>query len=186
MTRPASVDDDERLRLFVAFRLPPAALDELERWQQRALPERPGLRAVPRANLHVTLAFLGSRPAAELQAIVSALREAGHRSSQPLITASRYRETRSVGMVVCDDEDGHGRRIAEDVFGRLEGLGIYERERRPWLPHVTVARFRERPRLEPPVPDLGEVRLSEAAVYHSVLRPSGAQYDVLESVRLGG
>jgi 2'-5' RNA ligase len=72
------------------------------------------------------------------------------------------------------------------VFERLERLEVYQRERRRWLPHITVLRFRERPRLDPPPPDLGPVRLSEAAVYISVLRPSGAQYDVLESVALGG
>src|SRR5215211_4532760 len=58
--------------------------------------------------------------------------------------------------------------------------------RRAWLPHVTVLRFRERPRLRPELPDLGEVSPSEAAVYSSVLRPTGAQYEILESVPLGG
>ena len=43
-------------------------------------------------------------------------------------------------------------------------------------------RFEERPRLEPPLPELGEVCPSDAAVYSSVLRPGGAQYEVLESV----
>jgi len=88
--------------------------------------------------------------------------------------------------VACNDEEGRASRIAEDVFEKLEHLGVYERERRRWLPHITVLRFRERPRLDPPIPDLGPVKLSEAAVYHSVLRPSGAQYSVLESVALGG
>ena len=103
-----------------------------------------------------------------------------------MLTPEGYRETRSVGMVTCSDEEGRATRIAEDVFERLEQLGVYERERRRWLPHITVLRFRERPRLDPPLPDLGPVRLSEAAVYISELRPSGAQYDVLESVALGG
>jgi len=30
------------------------------------------------------------------------------------------------------------------------------------------------------------VRPSDAALYHSVLRPTGAQYEVLERVALGG
>ena len=68
----------------------------------------------------------------------------------------------------------------------LEELGVYRREFRSWLPHVTVARFRKPPRLRPPLPDLGTFSPSEAALYHSVLRPSGTQYDVLESVALGG
>jgi 2'-5' RNA ligase len=89
-------------------------------------------------------------------------------------------------MLVLDDEGGRATRIAEDLQERLEGIGVYRRERRPWLPHITVVRFRERPRLRPPVPDLGAFGPSDAAVYHSALRPDGAQYTVLESVALGG
>ena len=72
----------------------------------------------------------------------------------------------------------------DPVYARK--LGVYEPEARNWLPHLTVVRFRERPRLEPSIPDLGPVTMSDAAVYMSRLRPDGAQYEVLESVPLGG
>jgi 2'-5' RNA ligase len=148
------------------------------------VPER--ARLVPEENLHVTIAFLGSRPAAEVPAIAGALRAAAEGSPRPVLTPVRYRETRSVGMLVFDDPDGYATRIAEDVHGRLARLGAYEPEPRPWLPHLTVVRFRERPRLQPPIPELGPVTMSDAAVYISRLRPTGAQYEVLESVPLGG
>jgi RNA 2',3'-cyclic 3'-phosphodiesterase len=183
MSSPATVGGRERPRLFLGFPLPAGAVGDLVAWQHRELSAG---RIVPPDNLHVTIAFLGARPAGELDGIARALREAAAGAEQPVLSASRYHETRSVGMVVCEDEDGRATRLAEDVFVRLEGLGVYEREKRPWLPHVTVLRFRERPRLDPSLPELGPVKLSEAAVYHSVLRPSGAQYEVLESVALGG
>jgi RNA 2',3'-cyclic 3'-phosphodiesterase len=183
MTSPASVGGRERPRLFLGFPLPADAVDGLVAWQHQELS---GGRIVPPENLHVTLAFLGWRPVAELEAIGNALRESCQSVEQPVLTATRYRETRSVGMVVAADQDERATRIADDLGARLERLDVYKREKRPWLPHITVLRFRERPRLDPPVPDLGPIRLSEAAVYHSVLRPSGAQYEVLESVPLGG
>ena len=184
MSSPASVGGRERPRLFLAFQLPQDAAERLAEWQRRELT---GGRIVPPGNLHVTLAFLGARPAEELAAIAGALRESvAGADERPVLSPERYRETRSVGMVGCSDEEGRATRIAEDVFERLEQLGVYERERRRWLPHITVLRFRERPRLDPPLPDLGPIKLSEAAVYISELRPSGAQYDVLESVALGG
>lgn len=184
MSSPASVGGRERPRLFLAFPLPRDAVERLAEWQRRELTSG---RIVPPENLHVTLAFLGARPAEELAAITSVLREAAAGANdQPVLTPEGYRETRSVGMVTCSDEEGRATTIAEEVFERLERLGVYERERRRWLPHVTVLRFRERPRLDPPLPVLGTVRLSEAAVYISELRPTGAQYDVLESVALGG
>jgi RNA 2',3'-cyclic 3'-phosphodiesterase len=186
MTSSASVDDRERLRLFLAFLLPDAALQRLVRWQRDDLGASDRERVVPPENLHVTIAFLGSRPTSELEPITGALREAVADAESPVLVPRRYRETRSVGMLVCDDENGWAARIAEDVHRRLERLGVYEPERRPWLPHLTVLRFRARPRLQPPIPDLGPVTVSGSAVMHSVLRRSGAQYEVVQSVPLGG
>jgi 2'-5' RNA ligase len=144
------------------------------------------VRVVPRGNLHVTVAFLGGRPPAEAAAIGAELRAAAGTAGAIRFRVQRYRETRSVGMVVLDDVGGHAAPFALDVFERLERLGVYERERRPWLPHVTVLRFRRPPGLRPTLPDLGELSPSGAAVYHSLLRPGGAQYVVLESKALGG
>ena len=183
MTSPGTVGGGERLRLFCALRLPDPVLDALERWQGEHL--RDG-RIVPREHLHITLAFLGSRPSAELGAIAGALNEAARGAVGIVLSGRRYRETRSVGMVVLEDETGAAGELAERLFDRLEGLSVYEREKRRWLPHVTVLRFRTPPRLSPPPPDLGAFQPSDAAVYMSALRPTGAQYEVLESVPLGG
>src|SRR5207244_9694073 len=90
------------------------------------------------------------------------------------------------GMLVLDDEGGRAIALADDLHGRLERLGVYERERRPWLPHLTVVRFRERPRLTPSLPELGAFGPSDSALYHSVLRSTGAQYEVLDTFDLGG
>ena len=182
MNRPATVGGDERLRLFCALRLPDGVLDRLQAWQDEQLSGR----IVPRENLHATLAFLGSRPATELPEITAALAEASRDAGKIVFSPRRYRETRSVGMLVFDDQSGEGRRLAERLYDGLERLGVYRREKRPWLPHVTVLRFRSPPKLDPVVPELGAFGPSDAAVYMSRLRPSGAQYEALETVALGG
>lgn len=182
--RPARVGGDERLRLFFGIRLPDDAAAALARWAARALAG--GGRLVPQEHLHVTLAFLGSRPAGELPALRAALSEAAADARAPRLAVDRYRETRSVGMLVLDDEGGHATDLAAALQSRLERLGVYRRERRPWLPHLTVLRFGERPRLRPLLPELGRFSPSDAALYHSVLRPSGAQYRVIEAASLGG
>ena len=182
MTSPATVEGGERLRLFTALRLPDDAVDAVAGWQARELPDE---RRVPRENLHVTLAFLGSTPRGGLGGVVDAVRAAAARAVRPSLTVAGYREARSVGMLTLADAGGHAQRLADDLHGRLEALSVYRREARPWLPHLTVLRFRERPRLRPTFPDLGDVVPSEAAVYLSVLRPSGAQYTLLDSAELG-
>lgn len=185
MNVPASVGGRERLRLFCGLRLPDETVEELSRWQAQAFGEAGGVRVLGREQLHVTLAFLGSRPAGELEAIATELRAAALAAEPATLTVKGYRETRSVGMLVLDDEGGRATSLAVELHERLERLGVYERERREWLPHLTVIRFRERPRLKPSLPELGPFVTSEAAVYMSVLRPSGAQYSVLESVGVG-
>ncbi len=183
MTSDASVSGDERLRLFLALRLPDGVLDELERWQRGQLRN---VRVVPREHLHVTLAFLGSRPAGELESIVDVLRDAAAEAGEIALTPSRYRETRSVGMLVLEDAQGRAALLAGDVQERLERLGVYRREGRRWLPHLTVARWRRRPRLQLEPPPVRTFVPSDAAAYLSRLHPDGARYEVLESVALGG
>ena len=182
MNSPGSVLGDERLRLFLALQLPGHVVEALTEWQSRHLRGR----VVPPGNLHVTLAFLGSRPAGELESICAVLAESAAAVAPPLLGGGRYRETRSVGMLVLDDSTGNGPRLAARLHERLAALGVYEPERRAWLPHVTVLRFRERPRLSPPSPELPEFTPSGAAAFLSRLHPSGARYEVLESFELGG
>jgi RNA 2',3'-cyclic 3'-phosphodiesterase len=174
---------DAHVRLFCALRLPDDARDRLAAWQEAHIARA---RPVTGADLHVTLAFLGTRPEKDVPRVARELAAAAADAGSIAFQALRYRETRSVGMVVLADEGGAATALAGDLAGRLERIGVYRRERRAWLPHVTVARFRERPGLAPPPPALGRVSPSDAAVYSSVLRPSGAQYRILESVALGG
>jgi 2'-5' RNA ligase len=89
-------------------------------------------------------------------------------------------------MLTFDDEDLRAAALAADLHERLAALGVYEPERRTWLPHVTVLRFRRRPRLQPALPELEPFVTSDAAAFLSRLRPDGARYEVLESVAVGG
>ena len=186
MSFAASVEGGERFRLFCALRLPVQAVDALVDWQAEAFAGVRDVRVLSAAHLHITLAFLGHRPAEEVDGILGALREAAGGASRPALSMQGYRETRSVGMLTLRDDGGLAQELASDLHSRLEKLGIYEPERRRWLPHVTVLRFRSRPRLSPALPALGTFSPSDAALYHSALRSGGAQYEVVESIALGG
>jgi 2'-5' RNA ligase len=174
---------DGRFRLFCALQLPGEAIEELMAWQAANLQ---GGRIVPPGNLHVTLAFLGSRPAGEMPAIVAELRAASAGTGPVELRPLRYRETRSVGMIVLRDVTGGATALAEDLGARLERLGVYRSERRPWLPHVTVLRFRERAGLTPEVANIRSIHVVRSALYRSSLGPAGATYDALETAALGG
>jgi 2'-5' RNA ligase len=176
----ATVEGDDRIRLFLALEVPGDVADELSQWGRRHLS---GGRVLE--SLHITLAFLGSQRGSVVAPVSELLcREAAATEPFPL-EPERYRETRSVGMLVLADPSGRATALADRVQLGLERLGVHERERRPWLPHVTVLRFRERPRLDPPLPEIGAFAPSEAAALLSRLHPSGARYEVLESCPVG-
>jgi len=183
VSRAGTLESRDSLRLFLALLLPPDAEERIERWSEQHLGR--GRRV---ESLHVTLAFLGSQPRTELDAIVDALRDAAAEASPFTLELARYRETRSVGMLVLDDPTGKAGRLATALHRRLEELGAYRPEGRPWLPHVTVLRFRERPRLSPPLDalraDVGPFAPSEAAAFLSRLHPSGARHEILEKCSL--
>ncbi|MGH3126787.1 MAG: RNA 2',3'-cyclic phosphodiesterase [Gaiellaceae bacterium] len=180
MTARATVAGDDRIRLFLALEVPDDVSAELARWGRRHL-----TRGRVSESFHVTLAFLGTQPRSALAPIAELLCSEAAATEPFELGVVRYRETRSVGMLVLADPSGRATSLADRVQTRLERLSMFERERRPWLPHVTVLRFRERPRLEPPLPAIGAVAPSEVAALLSRLHPSGARYEILESCPLG-
>jgi 2'-5' RNA ligase len=179
MTLRASVEGDERLRLFLALRVPDEWAAAVAVWQSETFGGR-RLRVVPREHLHLTLVFLGSTPAAEVPGIVDRLRAAAAAAGAIRLRPDGYRETRGAAMLTFEDLGGAGGALA-DALGRAED--------RPWLPHVTVARYRERPKLRQDFPATLRTHVlvpSDAAAFLSKLRPSGAEYEVLASFALGG
>ncbi len=177
----ATVEGSERHRLFLALELPPEVVGQLVAWRKSNI-----VRGRPVSSFHVTLAFLGGQPGSALGTITGILRDESRATTPFLLEPVRYRETRSVGMLVLGDRSGEATRLAQRLHARLEAHGLYRPEGRAWLPHVTVVRFRERPRLAPPLPEIGPFAPSGAAAFLSRLHPSGARYEVLESCLLGG
>ena len=180
MTRAATVAGDGRVRLFLALELSDDLEDALRRWSARHLVEGRVLGAH-----HVTLVFLGSQPRSTLGAIVDILRREAAATQPFELEIVRYRETRTVGMLVLADPSGRATSLAGRVRDGVAALGAHTPERRAWLPHVTVVRFRDRPRLRPPLPETRTFVPSGAAAFLSRLHPSGARYEVLESCPIG-
>jgi 2'-5' RNA ligase len=180
VTSGATVEGSDRIRLFVALEVPDDVVVDLVRWGKRHLG-----RGRPVESFHITLAFLGAQPRSAVPAIAAILSREAAATERFELEPLRYRETRSVGMLVLADPSGKATSLAIRVQRGLESLGVYERERRPWLPHVTVLRFREPPGLDPPLPEIESFAPSGAAALLSRLHPSGARYEVLESCSLG-
>jgi len=170
------------LRLFVACDLPADARTRVEAWQERELAPRGALRV--NRSLHLTLCFLGSVPDERLEEVEAALAgvavEALTVGVGGAIFLPEHGRKRVVALPLTPAAGAPGglqrlHDLQRQVAAALAGSGLYEAESRPWLPHLTVARFRR-----PGHPfnlqnvNFGELLLSRVVLYTSVLDRSGA------------
>jgi 2'-5' RNA ligase len=175
------------LRLFVALDLPDDARRAVAAWQELVFGDLPDLRI--NRSLHLTLAFLGGTPASavpELEAALAAepLAAMPVMPGTPLFLPERGRQRVVALPLVAAPQAPDGLPALLDLQRRvsaaLAGTGCYTPERRPYLPHVTVARFRR-----PGQPfslqnvNLTELCLSRLVLYTSDLTSGAAVHTPL-------
>jgi 2'-5' RNA ligase len=187
-SRPGS----PRARLFVALDLPEPVRGELAAWRDEAISGRDDLRPVAPHALHLTLAFLGYRPEKEIPAIAAAAFGALGRLDAPLLRAGAVKplppSRPRLFALDLEDEEGGAVAVQAAVSEALESGRFYRPEKRPFWPHVTLARVkrdRRAPPLEAPPPPSQPFKAAEVTLYRSTLRPQGAVYDPLERFSLG-
>jgi RNA 2',3'-cyclic 3'-phosphodiesterase len=196
--RPKTPSRSDEARLFVALDLPEETRGGLVAWGTEALAD-PALRPVAPQSLHITLAFLGNRPEQEVEAIADLVQESAAPAPWVELRDPEQRPPRGRARLYALPAISPGAEALQaGLEQRLVEAGFYEPEKRPFWPHVTVARVRpeargsRRPAVvsEPPGPipeELTEPRISvRMTLYRSVLQPSGACYAPLAQVELPG
>jgi RNA 2',3'-cyclic 3'-phosphodiesterase len=177
----------------VALDLPAGVREEVAGWRDRVLVGRDELRPVARDSLHVTLCFLGWRPEKEIPAIADTVSGAcrgveAARLSPLALEPVPPRRPRLFALDL-DDPGGRARALQAAISDALEAARMYEPERRPFWPHVTLARVKRgarAPRLEDgESPPSEPFEASEVTLYRSTLRPQGALYEPLARTVLG-
>jgi RNA 2',3'-cyclic 3'-phosphodiesterase len=177
------------MRTFVAIELPEAVRAELGR-QQHALrsPARDARWTRPE-GMHLTLKFLGEISEAQLAPLRAALAALGPFAPFDVEVKGFgfFPDARRPRVFWAGVEGGS--RLAElagSVEGALEVLG-FERERRAFNPHLTLARFKTphpQPALAEAIEQLkdssfGRFAVSEFFLFESQLSPEGARYQKL-------
>jgi RNA 2',3'-cyclic 3'-phosphodiesterase len=193
-----------RARLFVALDLPNDVRAALAAWQGRECADE-ALRPLPVEALHVTLCFIGYQPEQAIPRIGGLLGEVEPRPVpvrfEPEPVGIRGRRP---GLFAVSAPSEATQELQAELSKALAKARLYRPEKRPFWPHVTVARVRperkaggggrrrrsRRPRVveRPPGPlsqellhPWGAVRV---ALYRSHLRSSGAQYERLSGLEL--
>jgi len=178
-------------RAFVAVEPPDGILDAVAARVDRCAAARATLRWTRRSQWHVTLQFLGAVD--DTGSLEDALREAMR--AVPPMTARlggggafpqpRRGSVLWLGIVEGAAELGA---LAAAVTSATATAG-FESERRPFRPHITLARSRDTADLRPIVDALGEEpvgpawRVEDVVLLASETRPEGARYS--EAGRFG-
>jgi len=185
-----------RARLFVALDLPEAVRGGIASWGRKALAD-PALRQVRPESLHITLAFLGWLPEKEIPRLGQIVEAgaAGAPSIQLGGPAQRPERGRP-RLFALPAESPDTIALQARLEEALVEARLYEPEKRPFWPHVTVARVRreergsKRPVLVGEGPGPLPKNLSQwfrgvrLTLYRSQLQPQGAQYTPLAQVEL--
>jgi RNA 2',3'-cyclic 3'-phosphodiesterase len=178
--------------MFVALDLPEPQRSELAAWRDELIAGRSELRPASADTLHVTLAFLGWQDEKAAERIAEAAFGGVSDLAPPALTASGVqplppRRPRLFALDL-DDEDDRCASLQHAVSRALEAERFYKPEKRPFWPHVTLARVKRGARAGP-LPDLppppATMQATELTLYRSTLRPQGALYEPLANVRLG-
>ena len=174
-----------RARLFVALDLPDEAREGVVAWGRKALAD-PALRPVRPESLHITLVFLGYRPEKEIERIAATVQESAAPAPWIELLEPVQRPPRGKARLYALPVLSPGTEsLQAGLEQKLVEGGFYEPEKRPFWPHVTLARAKRGKsprRLEPPElpPELRTpFEAGEVTLYRSTLRPQGAVYDAL-------
>jgi len=176
------------LRLFLALDLPESARADIASWRDPLLGD---LRPVAAGSLHVTLVFLGWRDEEDAARIATVAAEAaaGQRPASLAPAGVRGVPPRSPRLLALDLEDrrGHCAALQSSLVTGLAEARLHRPEKRPFWPHLTLARVRRGGTVEVLEPGrLPSCFLADQLVlFRSILRPQGALYEPLWTATLG-
>jgi RNA 2',3'-cyclic 3'-phosphodiesterase len=184
-----------RLRLFVAVSVPRAQLEALDAAVAGLRADLPGARWAPLDNQHVTLKFLGSTPAELFADVAGAVKSSAdsHTPSEVALGGLGAFPSERRARVLwagIDDPESLLTSLAASLDRAMEPLG-YGIEKRPFTPHLTLARFKQPARVADVLGELDHDWASPWTVetielYQSRLSPKGATYEALGTVPLNG
>ena len=176
----------------MALDLPEGERAALASWRDELIADRDDLRPVAEEALHVTLAFLGYRPETEAVAIAEAMARGAGSAAPPLLRPAEVvplpPSRPRLFALGLEEADGDCSQLQQSISDALEAGRFYKPERRPFWPHVTLARVKRDRRADPlpaAPPPLKPFRAAQVTLYRSLLRPEGARYEALECLALG-
>ena len=184
------------IRSFIAIELEPGIIEKLRRIEDNLKSTRADVKWVNPSSIHLTLKFIGGIGEGMIEKIAGRAEGIAKRSSpfnlkvEDIGTFPPGRSLRVVWVGVKEDT-GRLSQLQEEIEQEMSTLG-FEREGRPFSPHLTLGRVRSpkgREELLKKIEEgkgiaLGEFPVMSFYLFKSDLHPQGAVYTKLRTFML--
>jgi len=183
------------MRVFIAVPIPESCLEILAQMQQHLQKPQAEVRWTAILSIHLTLKFLGEVNPVVIPDMAESLRTATNQVQTLNLQLSglgsfpNQKNPRIIWCGIQGDIDllTH---LQETVEAVCKEYG-FPPEDRPFRPHLTLGRIKDRKNLQP----LSDCIINESGlecsfnadhfnIYKSVLKPQGAVYNILETIAL--
>jgi 2'-5' RNA ligase len=177
--------DCSAMRLFVGIPLSNEVCTQLTELAGRIAPTVQGWRWSAPESWHITLQFLGNATPEKYARLTSHL--SAIRAEPVLIRLGQLDLFDRVGIFFADVEVSPQLAALQQMVVAAAALSGFVAEARPYHPHITLARAKERARDRslpnprdrvPARPRFSSFAAQEFLLYESLLGPAGARYEV--------
>ena len=185
------------IRCFIAVELPPSIKNSLFEFLDRLKPISKSIKWVNPSGIHITLKFLGEIEPSEVKKVSGELQRIKGIVNPFELKISgngafpNKRRPRVFWLGLQQDEQRSLFRLHQWIDEQLEALG-FEKEKRRFSPHLTLGRVKypedfsnvfDYLKDHPFEPDT--LNVEEIVFMRSELKPTGAEYTVIQSYKLG-
>ncbi|MBW1981219.1 MAG: RNA 2',3'-cyclic phosphodiesterase [Deltaproteobacteria bacterium] len=184
------------IRTFIAIRIPEQTREAIAAVQQALRAHGARVRWVKPHSIHLTLKFLGNIQPEQVDDIAAAINQATSGEAVFTLRATtlggfpNLRKPRVIWLGL-QGEIVPLLRLQARLEDELESIG-FPREKRPFKPHLTIGRIRDRRSQQDlsqlvaaiPLTEFNPFDVQEIILYKSDLRPTGAIYTELRHIPL--
>jgi 2'-5' RNA ligase len=180
------------MRVFIAVDLPTEVREALARVQHELEPVTDTARWVAPESIHITLKFIGEVAEKQIDDIDAAVTGLSWKSFAITVRGvGFFPGNRSPRVFWAGMEAPTMQKLAEEFDSRMERLG-FEKEKRAFRPHITLARSRDS-RIDSSLVvaasqydghDFGSFMVDRVFLFKSILKPTGAVYERLREYLL--
>jgi len=187
-------EDNLHKRLFVAIDIPEHIKKYLYETTDSLFSKDKEIRKIPYSNVHITLKFLGNVNLNKIEKIKNATKETANNfccfDYKIVSDLGAFPSFRSARIIFAEIKNGSDKIIEiydklEDNFSKIK----IRKEKRKFIPHITIARIKRSKNIENLVEniklDLADtIKCCKLALFESRLKPSGAEYIIIEEFSL--